>query len=141
MNVKKFCFPFPQQHNGMTPVCSCCHMTIANGAKRTVREGHTLHSHCAIEFDVVEMARKDLSAAFKKIPGEFFEDSSIIERLSKVFTKDGLRSLLLNLAECLREKKDMLRQKLQARYQEIVTQLCDAAGHIHLSHEIASALA
>ena len=141
MKMKQFCFPFPQQHNGMTPVCSCCHMTIANGAKWTVREGHTLHVQCAVEFDVVDMARNDLAVAFKKMPGEFFEDSSIIEKLSRVFTRDGLRSLLLNLAECLREKKDMLRQKMQTRYHGIVAQLCEAANHIRLGHEIASALA
>ncbi|OGM95126.1 hypothetical protein A2524_03515 [Candidatus Wolfebacteria bacterium RIFOXYD12_FULL_48_21] len=116
-------------------------MTIANGANYRVRERHLLHSHCAIEFDVVSEARKDLSAVFEKMPEAFFADSTIAERLSKVFTKDGLRSLLLSLADMLREKKDMLRQALQKHYKEFVVQLCAAANHIRLGHELASALA
>ena len=141
MKIEGFKFPFPQQHNGRTPVCSCCHMTIAAGANRMVRESHVLHSHCAIEFDVVEMARKDLTAAFGNMPDEFFADSTLVERLSKVFTKDGLRNLLLSLAECLREKKDMLRRTMKACYADVNAQLCAAANHIRLGHEIASALA
>ena len=141
MQAKVFQFPFPQQYNGRTPVCSCCHMTIAAGATRAKREGRELHTHCAIEFDFVEMARKDLTAVFANMPDEFFADSTIVERLSRVFTKDGLRSLLLSLAKQLSEKKEMLRRALQKRYNEFVQQICAAANHIRLGHEIASALA
>jgi len=141
MKIAEFKFPFAQQYDGRTPVCPCCHMSIANGAKRAVREGYTVHSHCAIEFDVVDMARKDLAAVFEKMPEIFFADSTIAERLSRVFTKDGLRSLLLSLADLLREKKEMLRQTMKACYADIKVQLCAAANHIRLGHEIASALA
>ena len=39
------------------------------------------------------------------------------------------------------EKKEMLRRALQKRYNEFVQQICAAANHIRLGHEIASALA
>ena len=141
MQRKEFQFPFSQRTSFDKPVCSICYMSIANGARYGVRAGHKVHSHCSIEFDVVEDARKDLSAVFAKMPKQFFEGSMLVERLNKIFTKDGLRGLLLSLADIIREKKDMLRQMMSAKYAEIKAQLCAAANHIHLGHQIASALA
>lgn len=141
MKKDDFQFPFNQRTIYGKQVCSICHMSIANGARYAIRAGHEVHSHCAIEFDVVAAAREDLAAVFTRMPKQFFEGSTIVERLSKVFTKDSLRGLLLSLADMIREKKDMLRQAMAAKYAEIMKALCAAANHIRLGHEIASALA
>lgn len=141
MDTKDFKFPFGQQTSFDKPVCSMCHMTCLTGEPRTIRAGHVVHTRCAIEFDIVEDARRDLSAVFARMPKQFFEGSTIVERLSRVFTKDGLRTLLICLADMIGEKKDMLRKAMASKFDEIIAALTAAANHVRLGHKIASALA
>ena len=138
---KTFQFSFPQRMYGTLPVCSCCHTTVAARAGRLHRAGHVLHDHCAVSFDAVALARDDLAAAFKQMPAEFFGEGAFMDQLWRTCTYDGLRNLLRDLAQLLRQKKDMLRRTMKTAYADILARLRAAADRIRMGHVIANALA
>ena len=138
--AKAFQFPFKQRFNDGFPICSCCGMSSPIDTLNESRGGHKVHNACAALFDVVEEAKKDLAAAFEQMPAELFGDSKIVDRLGCICTHDGLRNLMRDLAQLLREKKDLLRRTMKAAYADIVARLRAAADRIRMGHLIIAAL-